>query len=109
MTDPKQVEAKAFRGRLADWLAALATTEEADAVRVHLGDLRDAATHLAALIGELPELNVTTQRPEIAKQLSYIKGELYDHMTPHMKQLKAGLAKLTSRVYGELDEDDVGP
>lgn len=97
-----------FHRRLEQWLTTIATEEEADAVRVHLGDLYGASDKLMALLSRLPDLHATADRDDVRSLLAYIHVELYSHMLPHMEGLRGGLDVWLQRLNDEVPEVEEG-
>lgn len=110
MNDTERVEREMQQHRrLEAWLPTIATEQEADSVRRHLGDLYGACEKLASLIGHLPELDAARDRDQIRKQLARIHVELYSHMLPHMEDLRPGLESWMQRLEDEVPDDPDQP
>jgi hypothetical protein len=92
--------------RLEQWLPTIASEAEADAVRVHLGDLYGASEKLMALISRLPDMRATVDRHEIRALLAHIHVELYSHMLPHIEELRAGLEVWLQRLNDEIPDEE---
>ena len=92
-----------FRKRLAAWLPTLDEEAARDALQIHLGDLHASCSHVLATLEKLPSL-AHEDEPALRRTLADLKGEFYEHMVPHLKQLRPHLDSVILRRYREAEE-----
>lgn len=94
---------KALEARL---LAVAPSEAAATELYVHLWDIHDGSRKLARWIEELTELDPQHDLSKMTSVLYRIQIELFDHLLPHMEQLRPELEVLCARLA---DRDDVPP
>jgi len=93
-----------WRRKLSDSLARFFTSDEAAELGIHLGDLRDGCAHAIELIDRLAEMDVDPRSESLRVTLAHLKGELVDHLLPHIEELAPSITATVSRLYVEAEE-----
>lgn len=92
------------------WRRALLTSlsrfaaGEASELGIHLGDLRDGFLHAVELIEQLADTNEDYEPQTLRLTLAHLKGELFDHLLPHIEGVEPALSSVVSRLYQEAEE-----
>jgi hypothetical protein len=76
-----------------------------DQLRLHLGDLYMACSDIMEKIDQINGLSNSAAPQTVRRTLAQLEAQLYDHVTPHLKQLKPTLETLTSRLYSEAEQE----
>lgn len=78
--------------------------EEASELGIHLGDLRHGFIHAIELIEQLASVG-RDHDPEILRiTLAHLKGELVDHLLPHIQGVEPALSSIISQLYQDAEE-----
>lgn len=93
-----------YRKRLERWLPALTAEADVPSFCHHLGDLRDAFARTVAHLEGLPDVDPSRDAKRLRQALAELNGELYQHMLPHMTELRPLLERLTRRLYHEAEK-----
>lgn len=77
---------------------------EASELGIHLGDLRDGFLHAVQLIEQLAATSGDHDPETLRLTLAHLKGELFDHLLPHIQGVEPALSSVVSRLYQEAEE-----
>jgi hypothetical protein len=77
---------------------------EATELGIHLGDLRYGFLHAIELIEQLASTGPDYD-PEILRvTLAHLKGELFEHLLPHIHGVEPALSSVVSTLYQDAEE-----
>lgn len=92
-----------LRLTLGAWLQAQGTPpNDVTELVHHLGDIKESCETLVELIEQLPKLDLQTKRGR--KHVAKTFGELFEHLSPHLRAAKRPLSALLRRTYREAEE-----
>ncbi len=90
------------------WAARLVGSEGVDQLRIHLGDLYVACGDVMQKIERINASAESAETETVRRTLAQLEAQLYEHILPHLEQLKPTLNKLTSRLYSEAERESGG-
>lgn len=93
-----------LRARLAVTLAPFASETEVADLRVHLGDLREGCMHAIDLIERIAATGPEMEQLALRTALAHLKGELLQHLLPHIQGVSPSLTSVVSRLYASAEE-----
>jgi uncharacterized membrane protein YccC len=93
------------RRRVALWAAQLATGPQSVELRTHLGDLYAACGDVVNKLEQLSQLDPVRDADSVRRLLAQLEGQLYEHVLPHLQELRPTLSALTSHLYAQAEKE----
>jgi hypothetical protein len=103
-TQGRRPEDVQLRGKLTEWLASLEGGQSGREVGVHLGDLYPACENVMRLTERMLTLSPSAHNHDLRRTMAELSAELFEHILPHLEELRPSLTALVERLYEQADE-----
>lgn len=91
-----------IRKDLRTWLPGARAGEDESSLYIHLGDLQAACSKVANIIENLPKIDHAASM-DLAQRVTDLQVELYDHLLPHVLQLREPLQAWRARLLEQVE------